>query len=69
MGLIGKMANEIDKQLTDPEKVFVSDLKSIAGETRRQAYRAADRILVVRNWLIGWRIVEQEQKGKQLQLI
>ncbi|MEI3137828.1 MAG: PDDEXK nuclease domain-containing protein [Phocaeicola sp.] len=59
------MANEIDKKLTDPEKVFVSDLKSIAGETRRQAYRASDRILVVRNWLIGWRIVEQEQKGKK----
>lgn len=65
MGFIGKMANEIDKKLTDPEKVFVSDLKSIAGETRRQAYRAADRILVVRNWLIGWRIVELEQKGKE----
>lgn len=65
MGFIGKMANEIDKKLTDPEKVFVSELKSIAGETRRQAYRAADRILVVRNWLIGWRIVEQEQKGKE----
>lgn len=65
MGFIGKMANEIDKKLTDPEKVFVSDLKSIAGETRRQAYRAADRMLVVRNWLIGWRIVEQEQKGKE----
>ena len=65
MGFIGKMANEIDKKLTDPEKVFVSDLKSIARETRRQAYRAADRILVVRNWLIGWRIVEQEQKGKK----
>lgn len=65
MGFIGKMANEIDKKLTAPEKVFVSDLKSIAGETRRQAYRAADRILVVRNWLIGWRIVEQEQKGKE----
>lgn len=65
MGFIGKMANEIDKKLTDPEKVFVSDLKSIAGETRCQAYRAADRILVVRNWLIGWRIVELEQKGKE----
>ena len=25
MGFIGKMANEIDKKLTDPEKVFVSD--------------------------------------------
>lgn len=59
------MVNEIDKKLTDPEKLFVSDLKSIAGETRRQAYHAADRLLVVRNWLIGWRIVEQEQKGKE----
>lgn len=44
---------------------FVSDLKSIANEARRQAYRAADHLLVVRNWLIGWRIVEQEQAGKE----
>ena len=42
---------------------FVSDLKSIANEARSQAYRAADHLLVVRNWLIGWRIVEQEQAG------
>lgn len=44
---------------------FISDLKNIAGEARRQAYRAADHLLVVRNWLIGWRIVEQEQAGKE----
>ena len=44
---------------------FVSDLKSIANEARSQAYRAADHLLVVRNWLIGWRIVEQEQAGKE----
>ena len=44
---------------------FVSDLKSIANEARSQAYRAADHLLVVRNWLLGWRIVEQEQAGKE----
>lgn len=52
-------------RLIQQETLFVSDLKSIAGEARRQAYRAADHLLVVRNWLIGWRIVEQEQEGKE----
>lgn len=47
------------------QESFVSDLKSIANEARRQVYRAADHLLVVRNWLIGWRIVEQEQAGKE----
>ena len=30
-----------------------------------QAYPSADHLLVVRNWLIGWRIVAQEQNGKE----
>ena len=55
----------ITKKLTQPEKNFVSDLKHLAGEARRQAYRSADHLLVVRNWLIGWRIVTQEQNGKE----
>ena len=54
------------KTIQNPQQdSFVSDLKSIANEARRQAYRAADHLLVVRNWLIGWRIVEQEQAGKE----
>ena len=32
-------------------------------ETRSSAARAADRSLVVRNWLFGWYIVEYEQQG------
>ncbi len=32
-------------------------------ETRRSAAQAAERSLVVRNWLIGWYIVEYEQQG------
>ena len=59
------MANEIDKILTEPEKHFVSDLRNIAGEAKRQAYCAADHMLVIRNWLIGRRIVEQEQEGQE----
>ena len=54
------------KTIQNPQhNSFVSDLKSIANEARSQAYRAADHLLVVRNWLIGWRIVEQEQAGKE----
>ena len=55
----------ITEKLTQPEKNFVSDLKHLAGEARRQAYRSADHLLVVRNWLIGWRIVTQEQNGEE----
>ena len=62
------MTNELNRtsgKLTQPEKSFVSDLKNIADEARQQAYRTADLLLVVRNWLIGRRIVEQEQAGKE----
>ena len=55
----------ITEKLAQSEKIFVSDLKLLAGEARRQAYRNADHLLVVRNWLIGWHIVTQEQKGKE----
>lgn len=44
---------------------FVSDLKSIVGSAREYSYRAANTMQVVSNWLVGWRIVEQEQHGKQ----
>ena len=43
---------------------FVSDLKTIVGSAREYSYRAANTMQVVSNWLIGWRIVEQEQHGK-----
>ena len=44
---------------------FVSDLKTIVGSAREYSYRAANTMQVVSNWLIGWRILEQEQHGKQ----
>lgn len=51
-------------EITDNNS-FVSDLKTIVGSAREYSYRAANTMQVVSNWLIGWRIVEQEQHGKQ----
>ncbi len=43
---------------------FISDLKAIVYTAKSKAYQAADLYNVASNWLIGRRIVEQEQKGK-----
>ena len=56
------MANEIQ---TKKEQAFLSDLQSIAATARRKGYEAVNQIIVICNWLIGRRIVEQEQQGKQ----
>lgn len=60
---MGKEIETSCTELAQPEKSFIADLKNIASEAQRQAYRNADLMLVVRNWLIGKRIVEQEQAG------
>jgi len=49
------MPNEIE---------FVSDLKAIVYTARAKAYQAADLYNVACNWLVGRRIVEQEQQGE-----
>lgn len=40
-------------------------LKIIVGSAREYSYRAANLMQVVSNWLVGWRIVEQEQQGSK----
>ena len=45
------------------ENQFLSELKQIVMSARRNAYRAINIMQVVSNWLIGKRIVEQEQQG------
>ena len=57
-----------DKILTNiemmPDEVeFVSDLKEIVYSAKAKAYQAADLYNVASNWLVGRRIVEQEQYG------
>ncbi len=51
--------------LNEEELLFVNDIKGIAFLARKQAYRSANQLIVLRNWLIGCRIVEQEQHGMQ----
>lgn len=45
------------------ENVFVSDLRTIVSAARDASYRMANMMQIVQNWLIGRRIVEQEQQG------
>lgn len=43
---------------------FINDLQAIVSAARDISYRMANLMQVTQNWLIGWRIVEQEQQGK-----
>ena len=40
------------------------DVQNIIETSQRQAYHAVDTILVQRNWLIGYRIAEEELQGE-----
>ena len=57
-------SNNIEKQVPSEETRFVEDIKQIVVTTKTQAYRAVNLMQVASNWLLGWRIVEQEQQGK-----
>lgn len=43
---------------------ITSDLKTIIDLSQKQAYQAVNTALVYRNWLIGYRIAEEELKGE-----
>lgn len=60
------MADKILKniEMLPDEVEFVSDLKAIVYTAKAKAYQAADLYNVASNWLVGRRIVEQEQQGK-----
>ena len=42
---------------------ILSDIQNIIETSQRQAYHAVDTILSQRNWLIGYRISEEEIDG------
>ena len=42
---------------------FVSDIRTIIGQGRKQAYAATGQIAIMTYWNIGRRIVEEEQHG------
>ena len=46
----------------EPNKLY-EDVSSIIESAQRSAYQAVDRILVLRNWLLGRRIAEENMSG------
>ena len=55
------MQSEIEK--TNPD--FVSDVKTILEQARKSAYQAVNTTMVQAYWLVGKRIVQEEQDGKE----
>ena len=58
---MAKMIKHNDKS---EEDIFISDLRTIVSAARDTSYRMANMMQVLQNWLIGRRIVVQEQQGK-----
>ena len=51
--------NEVKNQ------IFVSEIKQILSTARQKAYSSINSVMVEAYWLIGKRIVEEEQQGKE----
>ena len=68
----GEIMNEpIKTENTDIMSIYqkseniLADVQNIIETSQRQAYHAVDTILFQRNWLIGYRIAEEELKGEK----
>jgi len=61
------MKSELKKydNINADDAQFISDIKAIVYTAKQTAYQAADTYQVVSNWLVGRRIVEQEQHGQE----
>lgn len=59
------MQPDIDKynSISANDEQFISDIKAIVYTAKQKAYQAADLYQVASSWLVGRRIVEQEQHG------
>lgn len=44
---------------------YINDIKNILSSAQKQSYRAVNSVMIQAYWLIGWRIVEQEQHGEK----
>ncbi len=42
---------------------IVADIKQIIEQTRKQVYSSINTLMIQSNWLVGRRIVEEEQGG------
>lgn len=61
------MKSELKKydNINADDAQFISDIKAIVYTAKQKAYQAADLFQVAGNWLVGRRIVEQEQHGRE----
>ena len=51
--------------LSAEEKAFGNDIRSIVSTARTYTYKTANQMIVISNWLVGRRIVIQEQNGAE----
>ena len=51
--------------MLDKTKSYITEIKQILIQARAQAYKAVNSAMVQAYWLIGKRIVEEEQDGKK----
>lgn len=56
-------ANDKINGISADDRRFISDVTTIVYAAKQKAYQAADIYQVACNWLVGQRIVEQEQHG------
>jgi len=56
--------SENDKISTVEASGLAEDVRTILRASRSRAYAAANQAMVEAYWNIGWRIVEEEQKGR-----
>jgi len=59
------MANDIQKIRTQLTENYIEDIRTILQKAREYTYRTINNIMVQAYWLIGERIVRQEQNGKE----
>ena len=59
------MENEVTNSNSISDDEFISELKEIVISSRKMAYSAVNFAQVRQNWLIGQRIVMQEQNGNE----
>ncbi|WP_191015947.1 PDDEXK nuclease domain-containing protein [Treponema zioleckii] len=60
----------MEKELINIESVnftddYIKDIKVILHSAKSQSYKAVNSVMIQAYWLVGFRIVEQEQKGEK----
>lgn len=57
--------NDDKNALAVEEAAFVNDIRSIVSAAKAYTYKTANQMIVISNWLVGRRIVVQEQHGAE----